>query len=93
MHEVRGPRSRYRMMSRTTKSWIKGTRVFQLGLRVLEVIGAVGLLVLMILINNVEELTGWVLRITVRLTSHPFSPIPYRPGQDRRVANVLLSSA
>ncbi len=52
-------------MSRSTKSWIKGMRVVQLVLRVLELIGAIGLLTLMILTDNVEDLTAWVLRITV----------------------------
>ena len=52
-------------MSRSTKGWIKGMRVVQLVLRVFELIGAIGLLTLMILTDNVEDLTAWVLRITV----------------------------
>ncbi len=43
-------------------------RKVQLGLRVLELIAAVGLLIMMILITNVEPLCGWVLRITVSRT-------------------------
>ncbi len=52
-------------MSRTIKSWIKGLRVVQLVLRVSELIAALGIFVLMILLNNMEELIGWILRITV----------------------------
>lgn len=66
-HEVLGQRrTDFRQMGRRTKGWIKGMRVVQLGLRVLELNGAIGILVLMILINNVEPLTAWVMRITVR---------------------------
>ncbi|KAH8894041.1 hypothetical protein GQ53DRAFT_744809 [Thozetella sp. PMI_491] len=64
MFEVPRPRSQFRPMSRTTKGWIQGIRVVQLVLRVLEVIAAVGLLTVMILLSNIEELAGWILRIT-----------------------------
>jgi len=53
-------------MGRRTKSWIKYMRVVQLVCRALELVGAVGLLILTILLNNIEPLAGWVLRITVR---------------------------
>lgn len=69
-HMVPGQRSNFRTMGRKTKSWIKGMRVVQLLLRACELVGAVGLLVLMILMTNVDALTGWVVRITVRHT-HP----------------------
>lgn len=58
-------RLNFRTIGRSTKWWIRWMRKVQLGLRVLELIAAVGLLVLMILISNVEALTGWVLRVTV----------------------------
>ncbi|KAL0944192.1 uncharacterized protein CTRU02_202079 [Colletotrichum truncatum] len=54
----------YVSLSPRTKSWIKAMRVFQLGLRVLELIAAAGLLALLILLNNIETLAGWVMRIT-----------------------------
>lgn len=60
-------------MSYGTRSWIKWMRKVQLGLRALELVAAAGLLVLMILVNNVDPLTGWVLRITV---GHPVSSLP-----------------
>jgi hypothetical protein len=59
-------------MSSRTKWWIKAMRVVQLGLRALELVGALGLLALMIMLNNIETWTGWVMRITVR--ANPFIP-------------------
>ncbi len=56
------------MIGYKTRAWIKSMRKVQLGLRVLELIAAVGLLIMMILITNVEPLCGWVLRITVSRT-------------------------
>lgn len=58
-------RLNFRTVGRSTKTWIRWMRGVQLGLRVLELVAAVGLLVLMVLISNVEPLTGWVVRITV----------------------------
>ncbi|KAI0132349.1 hypothetical protein BJ170DRAFT_592311 [Xylariales sp. AK1849] len=64
LHEVpTGRTSKYQPMSSTTKGWIKWTRRVQLGLRCLELVGALGLLVLMILISNVDALTAWIMRI------------------------------
>jgi hypothetical protein len=60
-------RSNWVTMGQKTKAWIKGMRVVQLVLRVIEHVANLGLLILMILINNVEPLTGWVLRTTVSL--------------------------
>lgn len=54
-------------MSNATKSGIVWLRRVQLGLRSLELIGALGLLALMILIANVDALTAWVMRIAVSL--------------------------
>ncbi|KAF7559451.1 hypothetical protein G7046_g4696 [Stylonectria norvegica] len=51
-------------MSPRTKGWIKGLRIFQLFLRVLELVGAAGILTLMIMIKQVDESTGWIMRIT-----------------------------
>ena len=58
-------RSNWITMGQKTKSWIKATRVIQLILRIIEHVANLGLLILMILITNVEPLTGWVLRTTV----------------------------
>ncbi|KAI1075608.1 hypothetical protein F5B20DRAFT_594986 [Whalleya microplaca] len=69
-HEVLTPRTfNFRPMSSTTKSWIKWTRYVQIGLRLLEMVGGVCLLVLMILISNVDTLTSWVMRITPGATA------------------------
>lgn len=42
-------------------------RTVQLLLRILELNGAIGILVLMILMNHMTQLTAWVMRITVQL--------------------------
>lgn len=42
-------------------------RIVQLGLRVFELIAAAGILFLFIIIDNVNALTAWVVRITVGL--------------------------
>ncbi|CAK7219605.1 hypothetical protein SEUCBS140593_003947 [Sporothrix eucalyptigena] len=64
-HEViGGQRKPVKMMSSTTKAWIKAIRVVQLLVRVLQFVGATGILVLVILITGVPGLTTWVLRIT-----------------------------
>jgi len=70
-HMVPTGRTNWITMGQKTKSWIKGSRVAQLVLRIFEEIANIGLLILMILINNVESLTGWVLRTIV-------SPVPNR---------------
>lgn len=54
----------FKAMSRSTKNWIVRLRYFQLAIRVLELTGALGVLVLMILTTNVDQLTAWILRIT-----------------------------
>ncbi|KAK4448106.1 hypothetical protein QBC34DRAFT_119059 [Podospora aff. communis PSN243] len=64
-HMVLTGRSNWVTMGQKTKAWIKGMRVVQLVLRVIEHVANLGLLILMILINNVEPLTGWVLRTTI----------------------------
>ena len=40
-------------------------RILQLLFRVLQLIAALGILVLMILIKKVDSVTGWIMRITV----------------------------
>ena len=59
-------RSRYKPMSLRTKSWIKGMRRVQLGLRILEIVAAIGL----IAVTSVAGLMGWILGATV---GSPFS--------------------
>ncbi|KAK4204840.1 hypothetical protein QBC40DRAFT_261157 [Triangularia verruculosa] len=63
-HVVPTGRTNFRTLGRSTKGWIKGMRVVQLCLRVLELIGALGFLTLCILMKDFEELTGWVMRVT-----------------------------
>lgn len=55
----------YATFNPRTKSWIKWLRIVQLLLRVLQFIGAAGILVLMILITKVDSVTGWIMRIAV----------------------------
>ncbi|EFQ27555.1 hypothetical protein CGRA01v4_03085 [Colletotrichum graminicola] len=55
----------YVSLSPRMKSWIKSIRLVQLGLRVVELIGAAGLLALLILLTNIETLASWVMRITL----------------------------
>lgn len=57
----------YKVMSDRTKQWIVGARWAQLGLRVLQLVAALGVLALMILMTDVSERTSWLLRILVRL--------------------------
>lgn len=54
-------------MSNRTKKAIKWLRYLQQGLRLLELVSAAGILALMILITKVDDITGWVMRITVCL--------------------------
>ncbi|KAK0722135.1 hypothetical protein B0T26DRAFT_701451 [Lasiosphaeria miniovina] len=69
-HVVPGQRSwNFKPMSFRAKGWIKGMRRMQLGFRLLELIAAVGIFVLMILITNVDDLPGWVIRITLGVTA------------------------
>lgn len=58
--------NQYTSMSSRTKSWVKGLRHFQLALRVLHCIAAAGLLVLWILFDKIDNITAWVMRVTVR---------------------------
>jgi hypothetical protein len=49
---------------------VKWMRIIQLVLRCLELLCAVGLLVLMILIRGLDVSTGWIMRIVVRYSRH-----------------------
>ncbi|CAJ0551198.1 Ff.00g111280.m01.CDS01 [Fusarium sp. VM40] len=65
MHEVLTYRANeYASMSPRSKSFIKWLRHLQSALRVLQLVGALGLLALMVLIDKVPTLEGWVMRIT-----------------------------
>ncbi|KAF4982920.1 hypothetical protein FZEAL_1548 [Fusarium zealandicum] len=65
LHEVLTYRTNeYASMSPLTKSFIKWLRWVQIGLRLLQLVAAAGLLTLMILITKVDALEGWVMRIT-----------------------------
>lgn len=67
----------YVSMSPRTKKWIKGMRHLQWLLRLLELNGAIGLLVLIILITKVDAVTAWVLRIAVS-SYYAVTPTGYR---------------
>jgi hypothetical protein len=69
-HMVPSGRSRFRPIGRRTKGWIKGMRVVQLCLRVLESVAAVGIIVVM----GLSGLIGWVMGVTVGLSDHLVSP-------------------
>ncbi|KAK4215688.1 hypothetical protein QBC37DRAFT_281158 [Rhypophila decipiens] len=65
-HGVPSHRSRpFKPMGRRTKNWIRYMRKVQLVCRALELVGTVGMLLVMILVNNIDALAGWVLRITL----------------------------
>lgn len=55
----------YQSLSPRIKTLIKCLRVVQLILRVLQLIGAAGILTLFILITNVTTAAAWILRIAV----------------------------
>ena len=50
-------------MGGSVKIWVKWMRICQLVLRCFEILASIGLLVLMILIRNVDLITGWIMRI------------------------------
>lgn len=56
----------YLPLGQRMKKWIKGLRNVQFLIRVLEINAAIGSLVLLILITNIDEATGWIMRISVR---------------------------
>ncbi|TDZ22483.1 hypothetical protein Cob_v004671 [Colletotrichum orbiculare MAFF 240422] len=54
----------YVSLSPKTKGWIKVVRIVQLCLRILQFVTAAGILALLVLLNYMEALVGWVMRIT-----------------------------
>ena len=52
-------------MKPSTKKKVKWIRITQIILRCIELLGAVGLLGMMILITDVEVVTAWLMRIPV----------------------------
>lgn len=63
----------YQSLSPRIKTLIKCLRVLQLALRVLQLIGAAGILTLYILMTNVPTVAAWILRIAVS------APFEFRP--------------
>lgn len=55
--------SHYVPLGGQTKKWIKRLRGVQLLCRILEFNGALGALILLILVTNIDEVTGWIMRI------------------------------
>lgn len=54
-------------MGPRTKIWIKRLRWTQMGLRILELNGAIGVLGLMVLLTKQDLIKGWVMKIAVRV--------------------------
>ncbi|KAF9881395.1 hypothetical protein CkaCkLH20_01545 [Colletotrichum karsti] len=80
----------YVSLSSRTKKWIKAMRVVQLVVRVLQLFAATGVLALLILLNNIEALAGWVMRITPGVVMvHCFYAVYHlsRPAGDRSPAS------
>ena len=61
-------------MNPSIKKKVKVTRIVQLILRCIELLGATGLLVTMILVTGIDPVTGWLMRIPVsrELTTSPY---------------------
>lgn len=55
-------------MSKGTKGTIKLLRWVQLGVRVLELLGAAGSLALFIMISGIDDTESWIMRIPVKLS-------------------------
>lgn len=55
----------YLPLGRRTKRYIKWLRALQLVFRIFESSGALGALALLLLITNVDEAAGWVMRVSV----------------------------
>ena len=60
-------------MSARTKQFIVWIRRVLLGLRVIQLLAAAGVLVLMILITEVHSETSWLLRVLVRNLVAPWA--------------------
>lgn len=70
---IRNRSNPYKPMGPRTKSCVKWLRRVQLGLRLIQLNGAIGILTLMVLLTKVDASKGWVMRIAVSiaLTCHP----------------------
>lgn len=53
------------VLSRSTKSRVKWTRMFQLVLRCLELVASLGILVIMVMMKGVDSGITWIVRIIV----------------------------
>ncbi|EGX94659.1 hypothetical protein CCM_02930 [Cordyceps militaris CM01] len=68
-HEVLQQRSAYQQLGKKTQKAIKWVRGWQLLCRVLEFNGALGILILMILLTGVNGILAWIMRIVVSYQS------------------------
>lgn len=57
-------------MNPSVKKWVKWMRIVLLATRVLEFIAACGLLTMMIILNKVDDVSGWIMRIVVSAFNH-----------------------
>ena len=64
----------FRPMGPRSKQWIIQMRKVQLVFRLVQFLGAAGVLVIMIMLNNIKEVPGLVIRIAVRQVRFVFSP-------------------
>ncbi|OAA69065.1 hypothetical protein ISF_03440 [Cordyceps fumosorosea ARSEF 2679] len=68
-HEALQQRSAYKQLGKKTEKAIKWVRGWQLLCRLLEFNGALGILVLMILLTRVNGITAWIMRIVSGVTA------------------------
>lgn len=62
---VPGQNVTHKEMSKRTKPTVKALRWTQLALRILEEIGAIGLMVCVVCLRKMETSTSWIIRIAV----------------------------
>ncbi|PFH55416.1 hypothetical protein XA68_18368 [Ophiocordyceps unilateralis] len=67
-HELPRQTRPCRSLGSWVQNWFKWLRQIQLALRLLQLTGSTGVLVLMVLMTKVEEATAWVLRITAGIS-------------------------
>lgn len=65
---VAGQNVQYKPMSAKTPKIVAGVRWTQFSLRILEEVGAIGLLVAVICLKNIETALSWIVRIAVSET-------------------------
>jgi hypothetical protein len=70
-------RSNVPPMHPNTKQRINTARWIQFSLRLLQLVGALGALVCVIVIRGVNDVQGWILRIPVSMILNLKSPVPY----------------